>query len=210
MRPVAFVLFALCAGAGFAQPDEWYAHHNFTIGGGAALPQMDIRGPLEDAPHFSIAYGYRFARYFQAESGMDVGFGAAGVHDYLVTDLGYQRIRDRQYFVPFGGRAILPFKGERFWIAGGGGGAYLRYGESLHQPSQYYHVDCPVCTSRSGWGYYALVNAGFALDRARHFRLGVTGKTYRADTEGEPLGGIPATKTRDKWLMFGVDFGFSF
>jgi len=54
------------------------------------------------------------------------------------------------------------------------------------------------------------VNAGFALDRARHFRVGFTGKTYRADTEGEPLGGIPGTKTRDKWLMFGVDFGFSF
>jgi hypothetical protein len=141
---------------------------------------------------------------------LDVAFGAAGINDYLNTGIGYSRIRDRQYFVPFGGRVILPLAHERFLVSGGAGGAYMRYGEFLRQPSDYYHIDCPYCASRDGWGWYALVNVSGFIDRGHHFRVGVTGKTYRGHTSGEPLGGVPGFETKDQWLMLMGEFGFSF
>ncbi len=206
MNRAALLLFVLAPVLVSAQ--DWYPKHNFSIGAGLARPRGDIGGALGDAPALNIGYGYRFHPNFQADIGFDTAFGAAGVNDYLYTGIGYQRIRDYQFFVPMGGRAIIPI--GRLMISGGGGGAYLRYSEHLRQPSDYYRVDCPVCTSRSGWGYYGLVNVSAFLDRGRHFRAGVTGKMYRAHTEGESLGALPAIRTKDRWLVIGGEFGFSF
>lgn len=189
---------------------EWYPRHNFSIGAGFARPRGDIGRALDDAPAFNVSYGYRFHRNFQADIGFDTAFGAAGINDFLDTGLGYRRIRDYQFFVPFGGRAILPIANERFQISGGMGGAYLRYAERISQPSDYYRVDCPPCAARSGWGYYGLVNTSAFLDSGRHFRVGVTAKMYRAHTDGEPLGDVPPFRTKDRWLMIGGEFGISF
>jgi hypothetical protein len=198
-----FTVGSLCA-------QEYFPHHNFTFGVGAARPRGDLGPALTDAPAITVGYGYRFHRYFQADIGLDMAFGAADVRDYLQTGIGDLRIRDREYFLPLGGRAIIPVLGGRLQFSGGGGGAYMRYAESVRQPSDYFRVDCPVCTSRSGWGWYALVNASLAIDRGQHFRLGVTGKSYRGDTEGEPLGNVPGLRTHDKWLSIFGQFGFSF
>lgn len=189
---------------------QWYTRNNFTVGLGAARPRGDISTGFGDAPSLSVGYGYRFHRNFQADVGLDTGFGAAGVRDYLLTPFGYSRIRDYQFLVPFGGRAILPFFGERFQLSGGGGGAYMRYSELLHQPSFYYQIDCPSCSSRFGWGYYALVGVNSALDRGHHFRLGVTTKMYRGHTNGDPFGSVPPVRTKDQWLVMVAEFGFSF
>jgi hypothetical protein len=187
---------------------DWYPKHNFTIGGGFARPRGDIVPGMGDTGALNISYGYRFTRNLQLDIGWDTAFHAADVKAYLDTGIGFQRIRDYEYFIPFGGRVILPI--DRFFISGGAGGAYLRYSERLHQPSSYYKIDCPVCASRSGWGYYALANTGAFLDQGRHFRLGVTVKMYRAHTEGEPLQEVPGVRTKDRWLMIGADFGVSF
>jgi hypothetical protein len=186
----------------------WYPKHNITVGGAFAQPSGDIEAGMGNAGALTVGYGYRFFPNLQADIGLDTAFHAAGVKDYLYTGYGYQRIHDYEFFVPFGGRAILPI--GRFWISGGAGGAYLRYSELLHQPSQYYRFDCPVCTSRSGWGWYALAAVGGVLDRGGHFRLSVTAKMYRAHTDGETIQGIPPIETKDKWLIIGPEFGFSF
>ena len=204
MKAVAWLCLAALPLVG----QDWYPKHNFTIGGGLARPRGDIAVGMADTGALSVGYGYRFAKNLQADIGWDTAFHAADVNDYLYTGVGYQRIRDYEFFIPFGGRVILPI--DRFIISGGAGGAYLRYSERLHQPSSYYKVDCPVCTSRSGWGYYALVNGGYFLDTGRHFRVGVTAKMYRAHTEGEPLQDVPGVRTKDRWLLVGADFGFSF
>lgn len=189
---------------------EYYPRHNFTFGAGAAEPKGDLGGFFITKPGISIGYGYRFSRYFQADLGLDMVFGAAHVRDYLETSLGPLRIRDRQFFVPFGGRAILPLAGGRLLISGGGGGAYLRYAELLNQPGYYYKVDCPVCTTRDGWAYYALAEVSGFLDRNQHFRVGVQAKSYRGHTEGDSLGGIPAVRTKDRWQNILGLVGFSF
>ena len=86
----------------------------------------------------------------------------------------------------------------------------MRYAEQLQQPSSYYRFDCPVCTSRSGWGWYALAGVNAFLDEAHHFRVGAASRVYRGHTEGEPLGAVPGVRTRDHWISTFGEFGFSF
>jgi hypothetical protein len=86
----------------------------------------------------------------------------------------------------------------------------MRYSERVRQPSTFIRVDCPVCNSRNGWGYYALVGTSVALDYAQHFRLGVSTKVYRGHTEGDPLGSVTGLRTRDRWINVFAEFGVSF
>ena len=187
-----------------------YPRHNFTFGAGAGLPRGDLVAYFSDSPAIAVSYGYRFHPNFQLDLGLDTVFHAAGVKDYYQSALGTHRIRDYQFMVPMGARAVLPLAGGRFLFGGGGGGAYMRYSERLHQPSDYYQIDCPVCASRDGWGYYGLLNAAAFVDRAKHFRVGVTSKVYRGHTNGEALGGAPPLKTRDHWVHLYAEFGLSF
>ncbi len=214
-EPGVRLVLLLLAGATLsaAQPrlyySEAYPHHNITFGVGDARPQGELGQFFVQKPLISLGYGYRFLRYFQADLGLDIVFGAANVQDYLETDFGPLRIKDRQYFVPFGGRAILPLFHERLLISGGGGGAYMRYSEVLHQPSDYFRIDCPVCLSRDGWGYYALTGAAVYLDRSHIFRVGTVVKAYRGHTEGQNLAGVPR-RTNDHWLNILGEVGLSF
>jgi len=188
----------------------YFPRHNFTVGAGVGRPREDLQQFLNDSPGLSVGYGYRFHRNFQADIGLDVQFGAADVRDFVTTGIGDFRIRDREFLVPFGGRAILPFDRGRFMFSAGGGGAYLRYSELLRQPSSDFRIDCRVCTSRSGWGYYALVNASAFVDRGQHFRVGVTSRFYRGHTDGDRLGPLPGFRTKDQWINLIGEFGFSF
>ena len=205
-------LLILLAGAGLlaAQQYHSYPRHNFTFGAGAASPRAELSGLFMDRPGISFAYGYRFERYFQADVGLDTVFGAANIRDYLETPFGPRRIRDYQFFIPVGGRGIIPLARGRLLFSGGGGGAYLRYAELLHQPSEYYNIDCPVCSTRSGWGYYGLVGVSAFVDRSQHFRIGVNSKVYRAHTKGDQLGSVPGVRTRDRWVNISARWGSAF
>ena len=189
---------------------DWYPRHNFTFNAGGTLPRGDLTYYAGEVPVIGVAYGYRFHRYFQADVGLDVAFGAADVHDYLYTGFGPLRIRDYQYFIPMGGRAILPLSHGRVLIYGGGGGAYLRYSEILRQPSYDYHIDCPPCTARDGWGYYAQAGLSVFVDRAQRFRVGAGTRAYRAHTQGQPVGNVPRGTTSDRWYHIMGEIGFSF
>jgi len=198
------------AGALCAQSYSYYPRHNFTFGAGASSPRAELRGLLVDRPGISVAYGYRLANYFQADLGVDTVFGAGQIRDYIETPLGPSRIRDYQFFLPLGGRGIIPLARGRLLISGGVGGAYIRYTELLRQLSDYVRLDCPECNARSGWGYYSLVSVEVFVDRGRHLRLGVTSKIYRAHTEGDRLGPVPGVRTRDHWVHTFGQVGFSF
>jgi hypothetical protein len=196
-----------CATAPLTAQD-YYPHHNFTFGVGGAVPQADLSSVMQSAPGITVGYGYRFMRYFQADAGLDIMFGAAGVREFETTQIGNFRIKDREYFLPLGGRVIAPLAGGRLLLYGGGGGAFLKYSETLTQPSTYYHVGCVTCTTRSGWGYYAQVGADYFL--GRNLRVGVATRAYRGHTNGEPLGGVPGIETKDQWISALAQVGFSF
>jgi hypothetical protein len=190
--------------------EDRFPHHNLTFGVGAARPRGDLGPVLDDSPGISAGYGYRFNRYLQADVGLDVVFGAAQVRDFLDIGVGSLRIKDREYFPTFGGRAILPLVDGRLMISGGAGGVWLKYAERVNQPSDYYRVDCPICTSRDGWGYYALGNVSYFLNRSHNFRVGFTTKSIRGHTDGESIGPVPGFRTKDRWLHIFGEVGFSF
>ncbi len=187
-----------------------YTKHNITFGAGAGLPLRELSGLFDNSPGITIDYGYRFMRHFQADTGLDVLFGAAGVRQFLPTDLGLLRIKDIQYMWPFGGRVVWPFKDGRLQASIGGGGVYLRYSERLEQPNSYYRFSCPVCTSRSGWGAYGVAAASIPIDHYQRFRFGVTAKVYRGHTNGEAVGPVPALETRDMWVNLFADLTVGF
>ncbi|MBI1896980.1 MAG: hypothetical protein HYZ57_07950 [Acidobacteria bacterium] len=189
-----------------------FHRHNFWVDLGGARPGGDLKPVFSDSFVLGFGYGYRLHEYFQAEAGLDTVFGAAGVREFLPSFVGDLRIRDYQWLLPMGGRVIVPLGSERVLFSAGGGGVYMRYGERLRQPFQYSTIrfECPVCLSRDGWGYYGLVGANVALDRAAHFRVGVTSRVYRGKTDGEPLGALPAVRTRDRWVNVAGEFAVSF
>lgn len=187
-----------------------YPRHNFNLGFGAGVPKADLVGAFDPKAGLSVGYGYRFHPNFQADFGFDTVFGSGNVRDFVDTAFGYRRIRDFQYFLPLGGRAILPLARGRLLIFGGGGGAYMRYQEQLSQPNQYIRLDCPDCTARSGWGYYATAGFTVFLDRYQRFRIGAAPKIYRGHTDGGPIGNIPGIRTRDHWVNVMGEFGVSF
>jgi hypothetical protein len=203
---VAGVL-AMPAGA-----QDYFGKYNITMGGGAALPQQDLKNGFTSAPNFTVGFGYRLARNFQVDTGFETVFGAADIRTFVRDNqLGLLEINDRQYFVPVGGRVILPFgDAGRYEVFGGGGGAYMRYSEVLRQPSDFFRVPCTVCSSRSGWGYYGMVGFRGALNRGRNFWLGMSTKVYRGQTDGEQLGDIPPVETKDRWTFVQAEFTFTF
>ncbi len=190
------------------QAQNGFPHHNFTFGVGGAVPQGEISRFMDSSPGVSVGYGYRFWRYFQADAGLDVVFGAARIRDFLNTDIGGFRIKDREYFVPLGGRVVVPVADGRLLFNAGGGGLWMRYNERVNQPSAYFRIDCPSCTERSGWGYYAQTGADYFI--FQNFRLGAVARFYRGHTDGDPIGGFPRARTRDHWVNIMAQLGFSF
>jgi hypothetical protein len=147
----------------------------------------------------------------QLDIGLDSVYNAADVNDYFESPaFGPVRIRDFQFLFPYGARAVLPLADGRLELYGGGGGAYMRYTELLRQPSQFIRLDCPVCSARSGTGWYALTGASFAVDRAQHFRVGAIVRVFDGHTDGRQVGTLPPVRTNDRWMNVYGTFTFSF
>jgi hypothetical protein len=183
-----------------------------TIGAGPAIPGGDLTNIYSPTGFIRVGYGYRIFSYIQAETGLDVGFRAAGVKDYYDSQFGPLRIRDYQYMVPMGGRLILPLRVDRIRLSAGGGGVYLRYSERTKQPfaNSGIRIDCPVCSARSGWGYYSSLGASFAITERSPFRLGGTVNVYRATTDGQGVGVLPPGPSADRWVNAAIEFSFTF
>lgn len=191
------------------QGQDLFPKHYLNFGPGIGLPRGEINEFFRTKPALTANYAYRFQRYFQADAGYDVIFGAADVRDFLTTQLGNLRIRDYQHFVTFGGRGVVPLAKGRVLFSAGGGGAFMRYQESVQQPSNFVRFACPQCTARTGWGNYALVNVRYTT-RWQRVWFGVTTKVIRGRTEGDPFGGLPVTRTKDNWVNTFAEIGFAF
>jgi hypothetical protein len=124
-----------------------------------------------------------------------------GVRDFQDTIIGRIRIRDNEVLVPFGGRGILPI-GPRLELFGGGGAAYLHYGESVEVPGggADSSFKCQTCRSRGGWGAYATAGLNVAVERSHRFWVGVESRIFHGKTNGDPLGAVPPLETRDTWI----------
>jgi len=192
----------------FAQ--AFTSKHSITLGFGPSIPGEDLARPFKGSPSLSVAYGYMYRPHFQIDLGVDTVVGAADVQDATFTAYGPMQIRDYQFLLPIGVRGVLPLGRDRVRLGAGAGGAYLHYTELLDQPDENTNVPCAVCTSRNGWAYYGLGALDYFMDEGRHFRVGATAKFYRGRTTGHAFGGVPSSKTNDRWLVFSLHFGLSF
>lgn len=195
------------AGLGFGQ-DEFH-RNNITIGGGAAVPVGNTTTYLSTAPLFTVGYGYRFNRWFQADAALQLAFGAANNQNPEVTDLGTVQGGDHEFMIPLGGRIYIPTPFKRIELSAGGGAAYLHYSETVPS-NQFIANNCYSCTSRGGWGGYGLGNVRYYLDEGHTFHLGTTIEFIAASTNGQAVANIPALRTTDHWTNIAVEFGLSF
>ncbi len=211
-RSVILVTLAMVATASWGQSWRNEFQKNHVFGGlGFAVPGGDVKNFYSTAFAWSIGYGYRPIKYLQLDVGYDGSYNSANVDAYVYNPgFGPLLIRDFETFIPLGGRVVAPFAKGRVEFYAGGGGAYARVGEFLKQPAQYVRLECPYCEARDGWGYFAMLGASVALDRAQHFRLGAVTRVYRVDTSGPAVGSTPATHTSDQWVntYFGMTFSF--
>jgi hypothetical protein len=83
----------------------------------------------------------------------------------------------------------------------------MRYTELLHQPSEYFSIDCPVCLARDGWSSYVLLGGDMALGHG--LRLGAFGRIYDGHTSGASVGTVPPVKTNDRWVNTYLTLAFS-
>jgi len=184
---------------------------SFNIGTGGAIPREDLASFMTTSPLLTIGFGYRPIRYLQADAGMDAIFHAAGVRSFQDTVIGRIKIRDNEILVPLGGRGILPI-GPRMELFGGGGAAYLHYGESVEVPGggSDSSFNCRTCRSRGGWGYYAVAGVNVAVERSRRFCVGVESRLVHGKTNSDPLGAVPPLETQDTWINTAAFFMMRF
>ncbi len=163
---------------------------------------------MTTSPLLTLGFGYRPIQYLQADVGMDAIFHAAGVRGFQDTIIGRIKIRDNEILVPFGGRAILPLASRRIELFGGGGAAYLHYGESVEVPGSGdgSSFNCRTCRSRGGWGAYAIAGINVAVERSRRFWVGVESRLVHGKTNGDPLGAVPPLQTQDTWINTAAVF----
>jgi hypothetical protein len=205
-----FVIAGIAFAAGvplFAQ--EELHHHNFIIGGGAAIPVGNTTNFLSTAPTFKVGYGYRFLRWFQADAGLQIAFGAANNQNAEVSDFGPVQGGDHEFMLPLGGRFIAPVLFKKIEVSAGGGAAYLHYAETIPSGGDV-AIGCYSCTSRGGWGGYGLGNARYFLDENHNFSVGTTLQYITASTNGQAVGNVPSVRTTDHWVNLTFEFGLSF
>ena len=210
MRSIVAVCLVMSA-LGFAQ-DTDYHRHNAYFGVGAAVPVGGTGNYLSTAPLINFGYGYRFNRFFQADAGVEMAFGAANNQHAEITDVGAIQGGDHEFMIPLGGRIHIPQPFKRLDFSLGGGAAYLHYSETISagNTGYGYTVGCYSCTSRGGWGGYGLANVSYFLDSNRMIHVGTTVQVISAATDGPSVGNIPALRTTDHWTNVSFEFGLSF
>jgi len=133
--------------------------------------------------------GVRVTPSIELEAGV---FGLIGPATTECDYFGCQTPDSRYVWVPFGARFIHPLREDRFELSAGAGGLYENFSVASSIGTGPY--------SYNGFGGYIKTSAAVALDRRRHFWLGVTPRVILAN------GG----NARDRWVMLTGDIGFRF
>lgn len=131
MAKIVFVAGFVLAVSTASYAQETFHRNNITVGGGPAIPVGNATSYLGTAPFFDIGYGYRFNRWFQADAGLQIAFGAANNQNAEQTDFGPIQGGDHEFMIPLGGRVFIPSPWKRIEVSAGAGTAYLHYSETV-------------------------------------------------------------------------------
>ena len=197
------MLLTLVSTAAFAQDGE-ESHNDVSFSLGAAVPRGSDRAYLNNAPMISVLYGHRFNRFFQAEGGLQMAFGAANNQNAEESEFGQVMGGDHEFMIPFSGRFYLPLHLKQWQVSAGGGLAYLHYSETAPSEASV----CFTCTSRGGWGWQGFTTVRYFL--GDNFYIGPTVQYVSATLNGDAVGNVPAMETKDHWAnaLFGIGLRF--
>ncbi len=181
------LVLGLLVGSCAAQSD---LRNRLTFSGGWSREVGGYRTAKRTGTGLGLSYGYRFHRYIEAEAG---AFTALQPSPDIRGATYFWDPDDRFIWVPLGIRFIAPLDLKRLELSAGGGGLYQQYWVS--NPNVGFGLE-----SRHGWGGYLVASTALALDRSRHFWLGVTPRLFLAN---------PAY-SRDRWFQWTGEFSFRF
>jgi Outer membrane protein beta-barrel domain len=197
------IVLSLVSTAAFAQDSE-ETHHDVSFSVGAAVPNGPDRAYLNTAPMIALMYGYKFNRFFQAESGFQMAFNAANNQNPETTAFGQYLGGDHEFMIPFSGRVYIPIPLDKWQFSAGGGPTYLHYAETAPNDGS----QCFTCTSRGGWGFQGFFTVRRLI--GDNFYVGVTTQYVSANISGLPVGNGPEVNTTDHWANALINIGFRF
>jgi len=166
-----------------------------------AGPNGGVSSPfLNDAPGFSVDYGFRPRSWLMLEAGFNQivhPIGSSVCCEYA-TNAG-----DELFLVPFGARYVWEPRGSRLRLTLGGGGAYLNHTIG----SQGGDV-----MGFAGWGGQFVASGGYGVTRSSRLRLGLIARYYFASPKPSDVYGPPGYNPRDTLHIFviGPEVTFSF
>jgi hypothetical protein len=162
-------------------------HNSFVFSGGTAIP---AKGYYDTGVSLGATYGYRVLPFLQLEA----GFMTASQLIPEIRGANYDvKPDDRQIWVPFGVRGILPVRNrvELSAVAGG-----------LYEHSSGFAAPYGNVNSTGGWGWHAGAGTAVALDHGHHFWIGGSSRFFFANTNH----GF----THERWFIISGDLGVRF
>lgn len=166
-----------------------FPKNRLTFSGGWA-DQISPSYGGENATSLGLTYGYRANPHVEFEVGVQTALKPGPEIRGASYDF---KPDDRYIWVPFGVKFIVPIDRDRFELSAGGGGLYQKYSISNSGSGfgfQPYHA----------WGGYLVESASVALDRRRHFWVGVGPRFFLANGDYH----------RDRWFTITGEFSFRF
>lgn len=180
------ILLCLLAGVAHAQS---FSRFDFTFSGGAGVCVGPCYVQNETSPSLGATGGVRITPGIELEAGVFATLNPVGEDCVAV---GCTTPTSHYFWVPFGVRFFWPLKHDRFELSAGGGGLFEHFstGGTFHGGPYSYN----------GFGGYLKACAAVALDRHRHFWVGVTPRINLANSGGY----------RDRWFLITGDVGVRF
>jgi hypothetical protein len=205
-QKIVLTAFLLLVSTGAFAQSEDMPHSDISFGIGAAVPNGADRAYLNNAPMIAFGYGYRFNRYFQAEGAFQMAFGAANNQNPEESEYGQVQGGDHEFLIPLTARFIVPLPLRKWQVSVGGGPAFLHYAETGSSDTYY----CFTCTSRGGFGLQGSAKIRYLLGDEGTYFIGTNLQYFSASVNGDPVGNIPGTKTRDRWTNALIEIGVRF
>jgi len=215
LAALAFVVFNLLpASHASAQEADSYRKFSLDISGGLLRPQGEMRrwqyaefggerrSLFQQTGLFGTHFGYRPIRYAQIDAGLELGVSAVGRRTISLVSFETGEYDDFIFFLPLGGRAVIPLASERLLLSIGGGGVYVNNIEIS---------DSGVTDAeRSGWGAYGLGQVLFVFGESRRIGVGFTSRWTRVHLSRGFLPGYGSARIADQWLFLGATLSIRF
>ena len=156
--------------------------HQLTVGIGSAAPGSQVN--MDSGVALELNYGRRFTRFIQFDAGFESSFNKDYRNYYPKYETGLTT--NTSFFVPVGGRILIPLMQGRIEPSFGVGGVYAWDKNNPYHQNQ--------------GGVYGLLGGSYALDPRHKHRVGATLRYMNMMSSGRP---------HPRWLNIFGEYSYS-